>query len=205
MSQCCALTSIYGYFLPRKKQQHFAHNCIKPTHTLFDCCMNLTLHNCAERRHLTSNVLLYSDNKEFNSNSTSAHFKTQNLFQKVSYKLQLYARLKNKNKQTNPTCNLQNSGRHVCDPEPIRLRKSFSESVFTCYTQWPPSLHMWLTMAGGDVGNTLDDCIKRINANTEHLENFLRQVFYRRWRVLFFFPELSVATLLTDVRRQEVP
>lgn len=105
-------------------------------------------------------------------------------------------------KQSKPTCNLQNSGRHVCDPEPIRRRKSFSESVFTCYTQWSSSLHMWLTMAGGGVGNTLDDCIKRINANTEHLENFLRQAFYRHLHVVFL--KFSVSTLLTDVRRQEV-
>lgn len=42
-----------------------------------------------------------------------------------------------KNNKYELTCNLQNSGRHVCDPERKERRKSFSESMFTCYTDRP--------------------------------------------------------------------
>lgn len=102
-----------------------------------------------------------------------------------------------KNNKYELTCNLQNSGRHVCDPEPKERRKSFSESMFyLLHRQAVSGIHMWLTMASGGVSDVLDDCIKKINANTAQLENFLRQVFCR---LFAFCVKKIVATSLADI------
>ena len=37
--------------------------------------------------------------------------------------------------------------------------------------------HVGATMASGDVLSVLEECVKKLNANTAQPENFLRQVF----------------------------